>query len=180
MNALSQRVEPIRSAAIRDSARDTPCMLNFPCCNYDPATSVWCHWRDESFGRGRKAHDCSGFVGCAACHAWLDVGWAGKMSLSLVRFHVIRAMQRAFVHLIDTGAVTVQLDRITPHHDRPTPKRKPREQRAKVGKGRKLESRPTEWPSPTLSLLATPPTKPGLTAPYKTAKQREYRAKAQP
>ena len=151
MSELRQRDEEIRSKAIRDSARGTPCMLNFPCCNYDPATSVWCHWRDESFGRGRKAHDCSGFVGCSACHAWLDVGWAGKMSLALVRFYVIRAMQRAFVHLIRTKVVTVQLDAPTPLRDKPVKPRKPKAERRAVQAGKRLESRPTDWPSRKLA-----------------------------
>lgn len=110
MSELRQRTEAIRSKAIRDSARGSPCMLEFPCCNHDPETSVWCHWDDESFGRGRKAHDTSGFPGCSACHQWLDIGWAGKMELGLVRFYVIRAMQRAFVRLIETGVVKVKLD----------------------------------------------------------------------
>lgn len=110
MSDLRQRQEPIRSKAIRESARGAPCMLNFPCCNYDPETSVWCHWDDECFGRGRKAHDTSGFAGCSACHQFLDIGWAGKMELGLVRFYVIRAMQRAFVRLIEIGAVQVKLD----------------------------------------------------------------------
>jgi hypothetical protein len=116
-------------------------MLNFPCCNHDPATSVWCHWKDEQFGRARKAHDCSGFVGCASCHAWLDYGWAGKMDIATVRFYVIRAMQRAFVHLIETGVVTVKLDTPKPVHARPAKPRKPKAERRKVPAGRALTGR---------------------------------------
>lgn len=143
MSDLRQRIEPIRSAAIRDSARGAPCMLNFPVCNYDPETTVWCHWEDESFGRSRKAHDCSGFPGCSACHAWLDVGWAGKMELATIRFYVIRAMQRAFVHLIETGAVKVRLDRAPqPVSTRSTPPRKPKSERKPVGRSRPLPSGP--------------------------------------
>jgi hypothetical protein len=147
MSPLRQRIEPIRSAAIRDSARGAPCMLEFPCCNHDPETSVWCHWEDESFGMGRKAHDTSGFAGCSECHRFLDVGWAGKMSVALVRGYVIRAMQRAFVHLIEVKAVTVKLDAPKPAHERAVMPRAPREKRAKVGKSRPLTSRKTEWPS---------------------------------
>jgi len=146
--SLRQRIEPIRSKAIRDSARGAPCMLNFPCCNHDPETTVWCHWDDESFGKGRKAHDTSGFPGCSSCHAWLDVGWAGKMDVALIRFYVLRAMQRAFVHLIDTGAVKVKLDAPKPFADRPVKPRKPAAERTKIPQrenawptGRPLQSR---------------------------------------
>lgn len=138
---LRQRIEPIRSAAIRDSARGAPCMVEFPCCNHDRETTVWAHWRDESFGRGRKAHDTSGFPACSACHAWLDVGYAGKMSISLIRWYVIRAMQRTFVWLIETGVVTVKLDRATPHHDKPVKPRKPKSERAQIPAGKPLQSR---------------------------------------
>lgn len=140
MSDLRQRREPIRSAAIRDSAKGAPCMLNFPCCNHDPETSVWAHWRDESFGRSRKAHDTSGFPACSSCHWWLDVGWAGKMTPALIHWYVLRALQRAFVWLIDTGAVEVKLDTPKPSHAKPAAKRKPPEQRAKIA------TRPTEWP----------------------------------
>ncbi len=141
MTALRQRIEPIRCAAIRDSARGAPCMLNFPCCNHDPATTVWAHWRDESFGRSRKAHDTSGFPACSACHSWLDVGWAGKMELAVIQFYVIRAMQRAFVWLIETGVVSVKLDTAAPLSAKATKPRKPKAQRAKI------TARKTEWPS---------------------------------
>ncbi len=140
---MTQRVEPIRSAAIRDSARGAPCMLEFPCCNHDPATSVWCHWRDESFGRGRKAHDTSGFVGCASCHRYLDLVWAKDIDIGDIRFYVIRAMQRAFVHLIETGVVTVKLDTPKPFAARATKPRKPKAERAKIPHNpeRKIQSR---------------------------------------
>lgn len=149
MSAVRQRIDPIRSAAIRDSARGAPCMIEFPCCNHDPETTVWAHWRDDSFGRGRKAHDTSGFPACSACHAWLDVGWAGKMTPALLHWYVMRALQRAFVWLIDTGTVQVKLDSAKPLHERQVKPRKPPEQRAKINSrsewpiGRKLESRNT-------------------------------------
>lgn len=137
---LRQRQEPIRSKTLRDSARGAPCMLNFPCCNHDPETSVWCHWEDEQFGKGRKANDTSGFPGCSACHHWLDVQWAGRMELALVRWYVIRALQRTFVWLLETGVISLKLDVPKPFAERPVKPRPPREKR------KPIVSRKTDWP----------------------------------
>lgn len=140
---MTQRVEPIRSAAIRNSANGAPCMLEFPCCNHDPATSVWAHWRDETFGRSRKAHDTSGFPACSSCHQFLDVGWVGKMELGLIRWYVIRAMQRAFVHLVETGAISVKLDAAPTVTARPVKPRKPKADRVKIpGRPMQASARP--------------------------------------
>lgn len=64
---------------IRRSARGEECTLNFPgICNYDPDTSVWCHSNRYEHGKGAgiKAHDEHGCVGCSACHAFYDGGYA--------------------------------------------------------------------------------------------------------
>lgn len=142
MSELRQRIEPIRSRALRDSARGAPCMLEFPCCNHDPETTVWAHWRDETFGRGRKAHDTSGFPACSACHSWLDVGWAGKMSVSLIRAYVIRALQRTFVWLLEQGVIALKQDKPKSFASKPAKPRKPRAERKPIPAGRKLQSRP--------------------------------------
>ncbi len=143
---LRQRIEPIRSAALRDSARGAPCMLEFPCCNHDPETSVWAHWHDESFGGMRKAHDTSGFPACSSCHAFLDVGWAGKMSVALVRWYVIRAMQRTFVWLIETKVIALKIDAPKPFSARVAKQRKPKGQR------KAIKSRAVLWPKVTRKL----------------------------
>lgn len=71
---------------IRKSAKGEACTLRFPCCNGDPATTVWCHSNraEDGKGMGIKARDEEGCYGCATCHSWLDGGYAGKMPRSLV------------------------------------------------------------------------------------------------
>jgi hypothetical protein len=71
---------------IRASARGEACTLRFPCCSFDQATTVWCHSNraEDGKGMGIKARDEEGCYGCAACHAWLDGGYAGRMERSLV------------------------------------------------------------------------------------------------
>ena len=70
------------------------------------------------------------------------------MSIAEVQFYVIRALQRAFVWLIETGAVTVKLDAAKTFAEKPAKPRKPREQRQAIqtrqlpSAGRKIQSRP--------------------------------------
>jgi len=62
---------------LRNTARGQACTLNVPgVCNYDPATTVWCHANTLSAGKGMrlKASDPAGCFGCSACHHWLDFG----------------------------------------------------------------------------------------------------------
>lgn len=75
---------------IRASARGQECTLRFPgICNHDSETVVWCHSNDSKDGKGAglKARDEEGCYGCYACHAWLDGGYAGKMSRARVDQH---------------------------------------------------------------------------------------------
>jgi hypothetical protein len=67
---------------IRASARGEQCTLRFAVCNFDPATTVWCHSNSYADGKGArlKARDEEGCYGCSSCHAWLDGGYAGKMA----------------------------------------------------------------------------------------------------
>jgi len=71
---------------IQKSAKGQPCTLRLPVCNFDPATTVWCHSNSYSDGKGMglKARDEEGCYGCFACHAFLDGGYAGRMPRSLL------------------------------------------------------------------------------------------------
>jgi hypothetical protein len=68
---------------IRRAARGEDCTLRFPgVCNRDPDTSVWCHSNRSEHGKGggKKAKDIHGCVGCSACHAFYDGGYASPNS----------------------------------------------------------------------------------------------------
>lgn len=71
---------------IRKSARGEECTLRLPVCNFDPATTVWAHSNrtEDGKGMGLKARDEEGCYACAACHAFLDGGYAGKMPRTLL------------------------------------------------------------------------------------------------
>lgn len=83
---------------IRASARGEECTLRFPCCSFDPASTVWCHSNraEDGKGMGIKARDEEGAYGCGKCHAWLDGGYAGHMPRSLVDvyFDIARAQSQ--------------------------------------------------------------------------------------
>lgn len=68
---------------LRDLARGQPCQFKIPgVCNHDDSTSVWAHSNELRHGKGRgiKAHDCYGAIGCSSCHAWLDNDMAASRS----------------------------------------------------------------------------------------------------
>lgn len=71
---------------IRKSAKGEECTLRFPCCTFDPSTTVWAHSNrlEDGKGMGIKARDEEGCYACHACHSWLDGGYAGHMPRSLV------------------------------------------------------------------------------------------------
>jgi hypothetical protein len=95
MSELRQREEPIRSQALMDSARGQPCTLKFEVCNNDPETTVSCHIHGDIFGGARKDDDTSTVHGCSACHMYMDQGgWVGRISLTILLQHIVRALLR--------------------------------------------------------------------------------------
>lgn len=58
---------------VRESARGEDCALRFPgICNFDPATTVFCHSNRISDGKGMGMKAKIGAYGCSACHDVLD------------------------------------------------------------------------------------------------------------
>jgi len=63
----------IRMKKIRDSARNQPCTINAPCCNFNPETTVLAHYHAPGHGTmGGKSDDSSAAYACSACHDFLD------------------------------------------------------------------------------------------------------------
>jgi hypothetical protein len=51
------------------------CTIKAPgCIGFLRGGMVWCHSNLERHGKGKglKAHDCFGAVGCPVCHTWVD------------------------------------------------------------------------------------------------------------
>jgi hypothetical protein len=85
MKRTAMKTSRPKRSLIRDSARGEECTVNIPgVCNYDPQTVVWAHSNQSTHGKGMglKAHDEFGCYACAACHAWLDHGWASDKNIS--------------------------------------------------------------------------------------------------
>jgi hypothetical protein len=86
---------------IRRAARGEECTLRFQgVCNRDPATSVWCHSNRYEHGKGMglKAQDEHGCIGCSACHAFYDGGYANagwSRAAVEARFDLAEALSRA-------------------------------------------------------------------------------------
>lgn len=140
---------PIRSAKNLAAARGQPCQLRFVgICQDGPdhETTVACHVHSSTFGMGMKADDFSIIDGCFACHAFLDVGWPGKISRTVLLEHIVRGLQETLRNRIERGVIALPRD--TPK-DRKPRQRLPKDQRAAIRgrsewpKGRRLQSRNT-------------------------------------
>lgn len=137
---------PIRSNKVLRSAKGQTCTARFPgICNGDPATTVWAHLNGHAFGKGMgiKAHDILGFHSCDGCHAYYDVGHGTNPILTNeeLLWCVILAVTETWVRLIRMGIVIVPMDAETVFHDRPTPPRKPKDERAEIAQ------RVDPWPA---------------------------------
>jgi hypothetical protein len=95
----------IKSKKYRDAAKGQPCTLNIAgVCNYDPETTVFCHFPDESHGMGKKSDDISGGDGCSDCHDWID-GRTGSHHSVDTDFYMRRSQTRTLRNRIERGIV---------------------------------------------------------------------------
>lgn len=141
---MNLRTEPIRSPQYLAAAQGQPCQLRFAGVCLDPhghghETTVFAHFRYGK-GMGQKAHDFDGADACTNCHRFLDEGWAGKVSWTVVLETMLRGLERTLENRIRRGTITFPLSVEAPRPGRPTRPRKPPAERAK------LQSR-SEWPS---------------------------------
>ena len=96
----------IKSKVLRDAARGQDCTINVVnVCNYDPATTVHCHFPSEI--SGYKATDISGGHGCSACHDWIDRR-ANPEDESDREMYMRRSQVRTLTRLIDMGIIEVK------------------------------------------------------------------------
>ena len=94
---------------IRESARGEACQIRIPgVCNFDPATTVWCHANGSAAGKGigMKSHDLLGAYGCSACHDVID-GRAHPLdwSRTTVKLWFWEGHARSLQMLIEKGLV---------------------------------------------------------------------------
>lgn len=155
---MNLRQEPIRSAAYLRAARGQPCQLRFVGVCLDPygvghETTIFAHYRHGK-GMGQKAHDFDGADACANCHRFLDEGWVGKVSWTVVLETMLRGIERTLESRFRAGVLSMPMDAEKPFSERPTKPRKPKSDRAKINSkstwptGRKMQSRPMRRKEP--------------------------------
>lgn len=144
---------PFRSQKVLRHARGQPCTLRIsPQCDGGGAsgTTVACHIRGGHKGAGIKESDHSIAFGCGACHRFLDEGFVRHhMSAEDLAPYEKRGLQETWAILIRDGIIVFPHDLKAPPLSKPTPTRKPPDQRAKIaGRGfpegprQKMPSRP--------------------------------------
>lgn len=151
---MNLREPPIRSRKYLNGAKGSPCTFMGPTCNGNPETTVFAHLNGAAFGKGKgqKAHDIAGLDACHSCHTYIDTGHGTKPLMTEAEFywHLLRGVVLTMLDRARRQIIIVPLD---PEHlssSKPTPKRKPPEQRTKIPArvdawptGRKLVSRNT-------------------------------------
>ena len=97
--------KPYRNKKLREFARGKECTLNIAgVCNYNPETSVWCHFNFDGGKMGGKTHDLSGGIGCGSCHSVLDGHTKHTWSNPDEKyFYMGRSMVRSLLLAIEYG-----------------------------------------------------------------------------
>jgi Protein of unknown function (DUF1364) len=96
---------------ITEAARGMPCLVNLPCCNWNPETVIAAHYRDTALGAGMgiKPHDIFSAHACHMCHEVIDgrrslEGWTEEQ---IAAAHM-RAVLRTQYKLMKLGKVKIQ------------------------------------------------------------------------
>lgn len=102
--------KPIRSKALRDSARGESCTLRLPgICTHDSETVVLCHLRDLApSGMGTKPSDLHAVYACHACHDVIDGRRKVDMTPYEIGFEEGRALCETIMRFADKGLLTVK------------------------------------------------------------------------
>jgi hypothetical protein len=72
--AAIEKESPVRSEKLRQSAKGEDCLVRIPGCPFDPAQTIWSHYRGSAGGKGGsiKATDIAGAYACTYCDAVYD------------------------------------------------------------------------------------------------------------
>lgn len=97
-------------SAITRSAKGEDCQIRIPgVCNFDPATTVWCHGNGSAAGKGigGRSHDLLGAYGCSSCHAVYDrlVPLPEGLTRVEVKLYFLEGHWRSLLMLIKKGLV---------------------------------------------------------------------------
>jgi hypothetical protein len=112
-----QKIRPIRSKKLRQSAKGEDCTFQIPgVCNGNPETTGLCHLPDESHGMGRKSDDHCSAYGCSDCHDVIDgrvkfkPGDPKTFAVISVdkEFYMRRAMVRTQRRMIEKGLIVIK------------------------------------------------------------------------
>lgn len=108
LDAKGQSVSKITA-----SARGEDCQIRLTMvCNFDKATTVWCHANGSAAGKGigMKSNDLLGAYGCSACHAVVDrlVPLPVHLTRDMVRLAFWEGHARSLLLLIEKGIIAMK------------------------------------------------------------------------
>lgn len=93
--------KPIRSQAIRDSAKDEACTI----CDTKDGTVVFCHLNEAYAGKGigQKADD----LGMYLCQNHHDI-YDGRKRGNIEEWEILRAFYRTLRRCVDKGLILIK------------------------------------------------------------------------
>ena len=94
---------------ITEFANGKPCTIRLPSiCNHNSETSVWHHINSIRYGAGRgiKAPDLCGVIGCSACGGVLDRRVKTDLDRDFVMKHVMEGHLESLAMLVKAGIVS--------------------------------------------------------------------------
>lgn len=100
------KTQPVRSNAMRRSAKGHPCTLRLPgVCNGDSETTVLAHLPFGHRGIGTKASDDHAVYACSACHDVLDRRTQGSADLAELYECCLRGLSETHEHMRQLGII---------------------------------------------------------------------------
>lgn len=101
--------KPVRSKALRESARNQYCTLRLPGhCNGDPETVVLSHLPFGTRGMGIKASDTHACWSCSGCHDALDGRVYLQVDTEILLEQCLRAHAETMARWVEDGLVKVK------------------------------------------------------------------------
>lgn len=104
---------PHKNARLLAMAKDKPCLIRSPICNYDPATTVACHGAGVANGKGLqyKVSDAMTVWGCSACNHYTDAYGGATKEEKVAAFAAALPAQREEFEAIANSVHSSPADR---------------------------------------------------------------------
>jgi len=103
-----QKSKPVRSTALKRSARGQDCTVRLPGCNGGGETTVLAHLPNCGRGISRKASDIDAVACCSNCHDQIDGRTPLHVEYDELWQTLMRAHSETIQRWVDEGLIAVR------------------------------------------------------------------------